>query len=313
MNDTNSLRYYLAQNIPQEILEYDSKLNQLSVGKAGKLGAIDLLLERNPDSNKTTIKKQFSKVPLYTQRALYLEETMPSMAYLYIISPSGGVLQGDRYRIDISLRNRAYSHITTQGATRIYKMENNYATQTVNLDIGKNCYFEYVPDQIIPYEKSRFYQNVNIKIDDDATLIYCETIVPGRIARNEFFEYDICYLKTTGRSASDNTLKFVDNVKLEPKKYDLRKFGLLENHNMYSTVYILTKYKYVEILSKQINDFLSNSTNVIGGATILANDSGLAIRLLGNQFDRIKEIIFKVLDICRKNILNARFSGIRKN
>ena len=82
---------------------------------------------------------------------------------------------------------------------------------------------------------------------------------------------------------------------------------------MYSTVYILTKYKYVEILSKQINDFLSNSTNVIGGATILANDSGLAIRLLGNQFDRIKEIIFKVLDICRKNILNARFSGIRKN
>ena len=132
MNDPNSLHYYLAQNTPQEILKYDSKLNQLSVGKAGKLGAIDLLLEGNPDINKTTIKKQFSKVPLYTQRALYLEETIPSMAYLYIISPSGGVLQGDRYRIDISLRNRAYSHITTQGATRIYKMENNYATQTIN-------------------------------------------------------------------------------------------------------------------------------------------------------------------------------------
>ena len=43
------------------------------------------------------------------------------------------------------------------------------------------------PDQIIPYEKSRFYQNVNIKIDDDATLIYCETIVPGRIARQRIF------------------------------------------------------------------------------------------------------------------------------
>ena len=313
MNDPSSLNYYLAPDIPKEILEYDSKLNQLSVGKAGKLGAIDLVLEKNSHVNKTVLKKQFSKVPLYTQRALYLEETIPSMAYLYIISPSGGVLQGDRYRIDIQLQNQAYSHITTQGATRIYKMERNYASQTVNLNIGKNCYFEYIPDQIIPYEKSRFYQNVNIKIHDDATMIYCETIVPGRIARNEFFEYDICYLKTIGRSATNNTLKFVDNVKLEPKKSDLRQFGLLEKHNMYSTMYILTKHKYVPVLNEQITNLLSDTTNVIGGSTILANDSGLAIRLLGNQFDHIKEIVFKVLDICRKNILNARFSGIRKN
>ena len=49
------------------------------------------------------------------------------------LSPSGGILQGDRYRMDVELKNNAISHITTQGATRIYKMESNYATHLVTL------------------------------------------------------------------------------------------------------------------------------------------------------------------------------------
>ena len=58
--------------------------------KQGKIGALALKLSSEPDVGKTVVKEQYSKVPLYTQRALYLEESLPSMAYMYIISPSGG-------------------------------------------------------------------------------------------------------------------------------------------------------------------------------------------------------------------------------
>ena len=119
----NELDFYIPDDIPPEVFAYGSELAQLGVGKAGKIGALVLKLELEPDVGKTVVKEQYSKVPLYTQRALYLEESLPSMAYMYIISPSGGILQGDRYRMDITLTNNALAHITTQGATRIYRME----------------------------------------------------------------------------------------------------------------------------------------------------------------------------------------------
>ena len=66
------------------------------MGKAGKLGALVLRLEQDKSNGKTSVKDQYSRVPLFTQRALYLEEALPNMAYMYIMSPSGGILQGDR-------------------------------------------------------------------------------------------------------------------------------------------------------------------------------------------------------------------------
>ena len=156
-------------------------------------------------------------MPLFTQRAMYLEESLPAMAYVYIVSPSGGILQGDRYRIDITLDNNTFAHVTTQGATRIYKMEKNYASQIVNIKVGEGSYFEYIPDQIIPFRNSRFYQEVELNVHDNATLIYSEVIVPGRVASGEAFEYDICYLKTVGRNQSGKT-QIYGHSKVRTKK-----------------------------------------------------------------------------------------------
>jgi len=307
-----NLEYFIPDDIPQEVLYYDSELSQLGVGKAGKLGALFLLLEKNAKINKTVIKQQFSKVPLFTQRALYLEESLPSMAYLYIISPSGGVLQGDRYRIDIKLAENAISHITTQGATRLYRMDKNFATQILNISLDSNCYLEYVPDQIIPYRDSRFYQSVNLHVHDDATLIYSETIVPGRMAMGEYFDYDVCYLKTIAKNQSGK-LKLVDTALLEPKKNQLKRLGILEEFNMLSNMYLLIPSKYVNILNEKITENIQKYDKVIARCSILPNDSGLVVRILGNMMDNIKEVTHTVLRICRHEILGAGFSGIRKN
>ena len=167
----------ISDETPIEVRKYNSKIEQLEVGKPGKVGILDIELKEN-DQNKTVITKQFSQVPLQIQRAVYPENSLPGMAYLYIISPSGGILQGDRYKTDIILKNNSTCHITTQGATRIYSMNSNSASQMVNITLDENCYLEYIPDQIIPYQNSRYYQKVNLNIHDNATLIYSEVLTP---------------------------------------------------------------------------------------------------------------------------------------
>jgi urease accessory protein len=307
----SNLEFYTPDDIPPEVLAYGYDLRQLQVGRAGKIGALTLRLEQDVENGKTVVKEQYSKVPLFTQRALYLEESIPSMAYMYIISPSGGILQGDRYRMDITLKNNAYAHITTQGATRIYRMEKNYATQIVNIIVDEGCYFEFVPDQIIPYRDSRFYQKVNLNIHDNATMIYAEMIVPGRVASGESFEYDICYMKALAKN-QNNVLRLIDVAVLEPKKNSLSILGILGNFSVVGNMYILTKTKYTAELATDINSAIQKFSNITGGATILPRNSGVLIRILGEVAHDIRLVMYETIRITRKIILNASFSGIRK-
>jgi urease accessory protein len=306
-----NLEFYTPDDIPPEVLAYGYDLIQLEVGRAGKIGALTLRLEQNVENSKTVVKEQYSKVPLFTQRALYLEESIPSMAYMYIISPSGGILQGDRYRMDITLKNNAYAHITTQGATRIYRMEKNYATQIVNIIVDDGCYFEFVPDQIIPYRDSRFYQTVNLNIHDNATMMYAEMIVPGRVASGESFQYDICYMKVLAKN-QNNVLRLIDVAVLEPKKRSLNILGILGSFSVVGNMYILTKTKYIAELVTDINSVLPKFSNISGGATILPRNSGVLIRILGQVANDIRLVMYEIIRITRKIILNASFSGIRK-
>ena len=301
----------VSDEIPQEVKKYNLKIEQLEVGKSGKVGILDIELKENNEL-KTVITKQFSQVPLQLQRAIYPETSLPGMAYLYIISPSGGILQGDRYKTDIMMKNNAVSHITTQGATRIYSMNSNSASQLVNITLDENCYLEYIPDQIIPYQNSRYYQKVNLNIHDDATLIYSEVLTPGRIAMNESFDYDICYLRTYCKN-QNNKFRCLENMKIEPKKYNMKIKGVLGKYNIVGTVYVLTKKSKLQKLEKIINEKINKSELITFGTSILPNESGIIVKILGNNTEGIFEKIYDVLKITRKEILGAEFTKLRKN
>ena len=273
-----------------------------------------LKLERDPSTGKTVIKEQYCRVPLFIQRAIYLEDTLPAMAYIYIISPSGGILEGDRYRTDITLGKNALAHVTTQGATRIYKMENNYGTQMVNIKVDEGGYLEYIPDQIIPFRNSRFYQDVELIVHEKATIIYSEIIVPGRVASGEKFQYDICYIKTIAKNQSGKS-RFMDIVKLDPKKEDLTAGGILGNYEALGTIYIVTREQYLKELLNDINEKIKKfeiKGRLSGGTSFLPARQGIIVRLLGKTAGDIKNLIFEVVRIARDQIIGAPFSGIRK-
>ena len=305
---------YAPRNIPPEIKAYLTDPQQLGVGKSGKVGILRLKLESEPGTGKTVIREQYCRVPLFIQRAIYLEETLPEMAYVYIISPSGGILQGDQYNIDITLSNNALAHVTTQGATRIYKMEKNYGTQIVNIKVGEGSYLEYIPDQIIPFRNSRFYQEVELSVHDSATLIYSETIVPGRVASGEKFEYDICYIKTIARSHLGNH-RFIDIIKLEPKKEDLKSIGILGNFDVVGTIYIVTREFNVKDLQYEISEKIKEvevEERMSCGISILPTRQGIIVRILGKTAGDVNNLIFEIVRIARNQIIGASFSGIRK-
>ena len=297
------LKFCFPEDVPSQFASFDGKISQMDVGKTGKIGFLKLTLGFDSQRNKTIITEQRSCVPLYVQRALYYDESIPSMAHVFVLSPSGGVLQGDRYRTDIELKNGAMSHITTQGATRIYKMNSNYATQMINLNVGKDCYLEFLPEQLIPYKNSRYYQKATFKVDDSATLVYSETIVPGRVAMGELFDYDVCCLKTLCYDDRQE-MKFHDNCILEPKKQTMNSLGIFGNRTVLSMMYVVTKKECVEELYEIINQIFKDNDEIIGGASILPNNSGLSVRILSNSSEVNKITVYNIAQIIRKQIIH---------
>jgi urease accessory protein len=294
------------EGIPPEVAKYAS---QKTTNETGKRGVLVLKLAGDVASGRTVVREQYSQVPLFAQKPMYLEDSLPYMAYMYIISPSGGVLQGDEYRMDISLADGAQAHLTTQGATRIYKMDEGFAAQQVDITVGSGCYLEYMPDQIIPYAGSRFYQKTNIKVHPDATAVYSEIISPGRAASSELFQYDVCYLRIHGSDLQEN-LKFADTAVLEPKTADVKALGMMEQ-DVIATVYVMAPVKLVPDLNKLVNAALADM-KVRGGASILPHNCGISARMLGDYTGDLQKAASKIAEISRKLVLDAPFTKMRK-
>src|SRR5919106_5779330 len=130
-------RWYTPDDLPAEFRAFDTPVAGLSAGSVTKLGLLDL--EFAPSAGATRIVRQSLHGPLYIFRPIYTDPGRPDMAFIYALQMGDGLVQGDRYRVDLECRPGSAVHFTTQAATKLYRMDNNYATQIVNLRAGDSA------------------------------------------------------------------------------------------------------------------------------------------------------------------------------
>jgi urease accessory protein len=246
---------------------------------------------------KTVLRNIHTTPPFLIQKALYPDMEYPKMAYVYIMSSSGGVLQGDRLDMQIDIGPNAVSHVTTQAATKVYGMEFGDASQKVAINLGAGSYLEFLPLQIIPYRDSRYYQDVKVSITPDSVLVYSEVISSGRVASGESFVMDACRLKL--QVFEHEKLVYTDAMNIEPKaRRDLvmSSFGNKEN---LGTVYIIGS-KIKESMIKEMD--LGHFGDPVGFSS-LPGECGFVIRMLSNDSEKIFEMINHVASKTRRIIL----------
>jgi len=107
--------------------------------------------------------------------------------------------------------------------------------------------------------------------------------------------------------------RFLENTKIEPKKQRLKDFGILGEYSVVGTVYIFTRKEDVIELENAITEAIRDRHEVSVGTSILPDESGIIIRILGTKTDLVFDVVFKTVEISRKKILGALFSKTRKN
>lgn len=304
-------RWCTPSGLSPEVTALDDPLRDaLVVGAAGKIGVLDLALGRH--GGVTRIERQYQRVPLHVYRPIYLDERRPDMAFLFVQQFGDGLVQGDRYRVDIECRPGSAAHVTTQAATNIFGARENMATQLVNLWVHSGAVLEYLPDPVVPFRGSRLFQRTCVTADPHATVILGETLLPGRVAHGEAHAYDLYWAETQVRRP-DQTLLFADVLRLGPAIGEAPgSAGLLGPFDVIATLHVISDRCDPAELVRLLREALVDCPKVLSGVSELPNGSGAAVRLLGPTSQAVQTTLRTAWNAARLELLGVPAPNLRK-
>jgi urease accessory protein len=303
--------WYTPPGLPGEVGALDGPVRGgLGVSAAGKVGLLELALA--PYRRTTRVQRQYQQAPLHVYRPIHLDPGRPDMAFIFVQQFGDGLVQGDRYRVDIDCAPGAAAHVTTQAATNVYGARQNFATQLVNLRAGAGAVLEYLPDPVIPFRGSRLFQRVSVSAHPESTVILGETLLPGRVAHDEAHDYDLYWAETEVRRP-DGQLLVADVLRLRPAAgEDPRSIGLLGAHDVVATLYVITGTMQPSGLVNLLRAALTACSDVLAGVSELPNGCGVVVRLLARTSKAAKVALGTAWNAARLALLGAPAPNLRK-
>jgi urease accessory protein len=297
--------------LPEELLAFGGPVDGgLGVGAAGKVGVLDLALA--PSAGMTRLVRHYQRAPLHVYRPIHLDAGRRDMAFLYLQQQGDGFVQGDRYRVDIDCAPGSAVHVTTQASTKVFGARQNFATQLVNLRVGRGAVLEYLPDPVVPFRGSRLFQRTCLTVDPDATVILGETLLPGRVARGEAHAYDLYWAETEVRNPQGGLL-FADVLRMRPDATGHPKSpGLLGPYEVVASLYVITGRVPPAVLTGRLRAELAEDPDVLVGVSELPNGCGTAVRLLGHTSRTVQAGVRALWNAARLAVLGAPAPDLRK-
>ncbi|MCA3560136.1 MAG: urease accessory protein UreD [Aestuariivirga sp.] len=275
----------------KELRSFQTEPAQMRAAAPGKTG--ELRLGFSVRHGRSVLHDLYRVAPLLVQQALYWDEAMPDLPICAIISVGGGILQGDRYKIDIYLEEGACAQVNTQSANRIHQMDANYASQHQTVTLAPNTYLEYLPDFTIPYRGSRFINQTDIVIAEGATLLYGEMLMTGRKHHHadERFGLDLLSMAVSVRRPGGRKL-FAEKLLIEQGDVTVEHAAVMKGFDAFASIMCLTPPETAaRIKARCGTNFATDAPRAISGVSRLPNGAGLVLRAAGvESYDVRREV-----------------------
>jgi urease accessory protein len=250
---------------------------------------------------RTRLTQLECRAPLQLLRCQYLDPQLPEMASATIVSPSGGVLQGDRLEISIEVGAGARLRLDTPSAMRLYRMPDGGAEQQIHLTVEAGGHLEYLPDPAIPFAGADFVSRTHVRIGDGATLILAEAVTAGRAARGEVHQFRR-FESVVEVSRLDGPVLARDTTILDPADR-LAAPGRLGVHAATGTAYVISAGFGPSLL----RDVAANTTvaGALAGASSLPGELGAWLKVLAPDGPAVTALLGEVTAAAHRFILGS--------
>lgn len=251
----------------------------------------DLQIVCEKKGQKTIVKDVYYEGALKITRPVYLADN--GEAYLYVMNPGGGFVDGDAYRIEIALEEEAEVVVTSQSSTKIYKTLKQPVQQDIKITLKKGSKLEYLPDPVIAYQQAKFKQRTVVKMEQGASLICTDIFTPGWAVDGTLFRYDL--LQSRMNVYLDEQLVLFDHLKLEPDA-EISEMGSLEGFTHFGTMMVIDELVTRSLIDELYEMLVDYPDSKIGLSMLSV--PGFTLRILGNSTQEIE----KILQSCHKHI-----------
>lgn len=199
---------------------------------------------------------------------------------LMMMAASAGILEGDVYDIELTVRENAFLKFTGQSYTKVFKGDKLGAKQNVKITVEKGGTLIYAPCPVIPFGGSIFDSRTDVYLHKDSRFAMTDILASGRAAMNE----ELAFKSFRSRTAVhiDGRLSYLDNRRLVPDEIPLGGIGFFEGCTHTASAYFYGADK------QALEDTLSGYSS--GEAALSNAAAGISLRAAGNGADPIHKL-----------------------
>ncbi len=218
------------------------------------------------------------------------EDKAAHCLHLMLMSASPGILDGDRYEHRIEVENNCALQLHTQAYQRIYNMKQG-ASQQLQVHIGINASFCYLPHPSVPHEASVFTGINDFYLERNSRLVFGEVLTCGRKLNGELFRMSKYHSLTN--IYFNNKLVIKENLLMQPSFINVHSIGQLEGYTHQASMLFLQDKVDMNSLQAHLLDLLADEKDMESGIT-KAPVNGLIIRLLGNGAEQLYDCMQRI-------------------
>jgi urease accessory protein len=150
----------------------------------------------------TAVRSAYAEPPL----RLLTPRNHGAAAWAYTSTLGGGLVDGDRLRLEVALGPGAQAFISTQGPTRVYRSPRG-CESALHASVGEGALLILAPDPAACFAGARFRQRTEIDLGASASVASWDVLSAGRSARGERWAFARCHssltLRRQGRTVLD--------------------------------------------------------------------------------------------------------------
>lgn len=252
-------------------------------------------------NQSTYVRRQYATYPYRLSRPLALAPADLSQVYIYIMNSSPGLLAKDNLRIALKLDAGTRLYLTDQAATKVHSMPTGDKAKTCyDIEVGAKASLEFASEPLIFYPNSALEQSIKVLLHPTGQLFISEIIIPGRLARGEFYDFQY-YFSRMEVSTLNDKLIFADTMRLDGKLNPFCHSKIFSSLPIIANLILVLPEVELKNLSTDLESFIVPGESAIAAASShLPNCNGLIVRAMAESTGIIKSYIQHVINCVRR-------------
>ena len=244
---------------------------------------LDLGFVRRGD--RTILDRRMFSWPFVITRTFWLDQQPADMLTVILQTGSGAVHGEDSLAQRVRLGEGASVHLTTQGATSVYRADPGCsAREAIDFSVAAGGFLEYLPEPRILFPDSALSQSIYIDCVANATAVVSDAFtVHDPENRGRAFQ----------RMESTTRLRIDGGQPVMVDRLDITNLPSGRRQALYTSygsmiLVVAEPFEMLERLSLQISALMEAIPNLYAAASILPGQAGIGVKLAGGDLRSLR-------------------------